>query len=44
MIVSFFVHNLDQDWKNGAYRQFLDYEPGIHYPHKCRLEPGNKYD
>ena len=35
MIVSFFVHNLDQDWKNGAYflaRQFLDYEPGIHYP------------
>jgi len=35
MIVSFFVHNLDQDWRNGAYflaRQFLDYEPGIHYP------------
>ena len=35
MIVSFFVHNLDQDWKNGAYflaKQFLDYEPGIHYP------------
>ena len=35
MIVSFFVYNLDQDWKNGAYflaRQFLDYEPGIHYP------------
>ena len=35
MIVSFFVHNLDQNWKNGAYflaRQFLDYEPGIHYP------------
>ena len=35
MIVSFFVHNLDQDWKKGVYflsRQFLDYEPGIHYP------------
>ena len=35
MLVSFFVHNLDQDWRDGAYflaRQFLDYEPGIHYP------------
>ncbi len=35
MVVSFFVHNLDQDWRNGTYflaRQFLDYEPGIHYP------------
>jgi deoxyribodipyrimidine photo-lyase len=35
MLVSFLVHNLDQDWRDGAYflsRQFLDYEPGIHYP------------
>ena len=34
MLVSFFVHNLDQDWRNGVYflaNQFLDYEPGIHY-------------
>ncbi len=35
MVVSFFAFNLDQDWREGAYhlaRQFLDYEPGIHYP------------
>lgn len=35
MVVSFFTLNLDQDWRDGAYylaRQFLDYEPGIHYP------------
>ena len=35
MVVSFFVHNLDQDWRDGAYflaKQFLDYEPGIHFP------------
>lgn len=35
MVVSFFVHNLWQDWKDLRYflaRQFLDYEPGIHYP------------
>ncbi len=35
MLVSFFTLNLDQDWRDGAYhlaRQFLDYEPGIHYP------------
>ena len=34
MVVSFFVHNLDQDWRDGAYflaKQFLDYEPGIHF-------------
>jgi len=34
MLVSFFVHNLDQDWRDGVYflaNQFLDYEPGIHY-------------
>ncbi|MDA9003639.1 DNA photolyase family protein [Flavobacteriales bacterium] len=35
MVVSFLTLNLDQDWRNGAYhlaKQFLDYEPGIHYP------------
>lgn len=35
MVVSFFCHHLDQNWKDGAYylaQQFLDYEPGIHYP------------
>ncbi|MEL7002430.1 MAG: deoxyribodipyrimidine photo-lyase [Bacteroidota bacterium] len=35
MVVSFLCHHLDQDWRNGAHflaQQFLDYEPGIHYP------------
>jgi deoxyribodipyrimidine photo-lyase len=34
MVVSFFVFNLWQDWRELHYlaRQFLDYEPGIHYP------------
>ena len=35
MVVSFLSFNLDQDWREGAYhlaRQFLDYEPGIHFP------------
>ena len=35
MLVSFLTLNLDQDWREGAYHlanQFLDYEPGIHYP------------
>ena len=34
MIVSFFVYNLWQDWRDLHFlaRQFLDYEPGIHYP------------
>jgi deoxyribodipyrimidine photo-lyase len=35
MVVSFFVFNLWQDWRDCAYflaRQFLDYEPGIHFP------------
>lgn len=35
MLVSFLCHHLDHDWKNGVYhlaKQFLDYEPGIHYP------------
>ena len=35
MLVSFLAHHLLIDWRNGAYflaQQFLDYEPGIHYP------------
>jgi deoxyribodipyrimidine photo-lyase len=35
MVVSFFVFNLWQNWLDLAHflaRQFLDYEPGIHYP------------
>ncbi len=34
MVVSFFVFNLWQDWRALHFlaRQFLDYEPGIHYP------------
>ncbi|MEM1323731.1 MAG: deoxyribodipyrimidine photo-lyase [Bacteroidota bacterium] len=35
MLVSFLCHQLDQDWRRGVYHlanQFLDYEPGIHYP------------
>jgi len=35
MVVSFLAFNLDQDWRDGVYhlsRQFLDYEPGIHFP------------
>ncbi|MCT4582892.1 MAG: DNA photolyase family protein [Flavobacteriales bacterium] len=35
MVVSFLCYNLDQDWRLGVYylaQQFLDYEPGIHYP------------
>jgi len=34
MVVSFFVYNLWHDWRERHYlaRQFLDYEPGIHYP------------
>ncbi len=35
MVVSFFTHHLFQDWRWGVYylaQQFLDYEPGIHYP------------
>ena len=35
MLVSFLCHHLDQDWRGGVYHlanQFLDYEPGIHYP------------
>lgn len=35
MVVSFFAFNLDQDWRDGVYhlaKQFLDYEPGIHFP------------
>ncbi len=35
MVVSFLTHHLWQPWQEGAKylaRQFLDYEPGIHYP------------
>jgi deoxyribodipyrimidine photo-lyase len=34
MVVSFFVFNLWQDWRELHFlaQQFLDYEPGIHYP------------
>jgi deoxyribodipyrimidine photo-lyase len=34
LVVSFFVYNLWQDWRHLHFlaRQFLDYEPGIHYP------------
>ncbi len=35
MLVSFFTHNLWQPWQAGVHhlaKQFLDYEPGIHYP------------
>ncbi len=35
MLVSFLCHHLFQDWRSGVYhlaQQFLDYEPGIHYP------------
>jgi deoxyribodipyrimidine photo-lyase len=35
MLVSFLCHHLDQDWRTGVYflaNQFLDFEPGIHYP------------
>ncbi|MEN9699295.1 MAG: hypothetical protein RLZZ301_493 [Bacteroidota bacterium] len=35
LLVSFFCHNLLQDWKEAAAhlaQLFLDFEPGIHYP------------
>ena len=35
MVVSFFTHHLWQPWQACAHflaRQFLDFEPGIHYP------------
>jgi len=35
MAVSFLTHHLRQDWRTGAdflARNFLDFEPGIHYP------------
>ncbi len=35
MLVSFLCHHLNIDWKRGVThlgRQFLDFEPGIHYP------------
>jgi len=35
MLVSFLTHHLWQPWQTGVHhlaKQFLDYEPGIHYP------------
>lgn len=35
MLVSFLCHHLNIDWRRGVHhlaRQFLDFEPGIHYP------------
>lgn len=35
MLVSFLTHHLWQPWQEGVYhlaQQFLDYEPGIHFP------------
>ena len=35
MLVSMLSQHFDQDWRRGVYhlaQQFLDYEPGIHYP------------
>jgi deoxyribodipyrimidine photo-lyase len=35
MLISFLTHHLWLDWKRGAIhlgKQFLDFEPGIHYP------------
>lgn len=35
MLISFLTHHLYQPWQAGAHwlaRQFLDFEPGIHYP------------
>ena len=35
MLVSFLTHHLWQPWQSGVHhlaRQFLDFEPGIHYP------------
>ena len=35
MVLSFFTHNLWQPWRDASHflaRQFLDFEPGIHYP------------
>lgn len=35
MLVSFLTHYLFHDWRSGVHhlaRQFLDFEPGIHYP------------
>ena len=43
MVVSFFVFNLWQNWRDLAHflaRQFLDYEPGIHNPEVPGSNPG----
>ncbi|MCU0418773.1 MAG: DNA photolyase family protein [Cyclobacteriaceae bacterium] len=42
MVVSFLTHHLWLHWKRGAVflaRQFLDFEPGIHYP-QCQMQAG----
>ena len=41
MVVSFFVFNLWQDWRSLHFlaKQFLDYEPGIHY-HQLQMQSG----
>lgn len=42
MVVSFFVFNLWQDWRDLHFlaRKFLDYEPGIHYP-QLQMQSGS---
>ena len=40
-VVSFLTHHLWQPWQAGAHhlaRQFIDYEPGIHYP-QFQMQP-----
>ena len=42
MLMSFLTHHLWQPWQAGAHflaRQFLDYEPGIHYA-QCQMQAG----
>lgn len=46
MVVSFFTFNLFQDWRELHFlaRQFLDYEPGIHYPQLQMQSGTTKYN
>ena len=46
MVVSFFTFNLWQDWRELHFlaRQFLDYEPGIHYPQLQMQSGTTKYN
>jgi deoxyribodipyrimidine photo-lyase len=42
MVVSFFTFNLWQDWRELHFlEQFLDYEPGIHYP-QVQMQSGTE--